>query len=177
MKSRRRMVITAKIILVSILLLACGNKTQSAESVKAEPEIKQNIVFIQQYTNYSDTYQNRGVFIDSKGNKIPFDLSEEDKKYADSKELLAYLEEFQYDPSDDSIGMKELRRYYDLLYKIDLDYKVKEESSGADQGRDVLYGVVYDKDHSSVMVLIEERGDWKVENTDPNAVKIREGLR
>lgn len=47
---------------------------------------------------------------------------------------------------------------YDLLYKIDLNYKLDEKSYGFDQGSDVLYGVIYNSNNSPEMILIDETG-------------------
>ena len=118
-----------------------------------------------------------GYYIDNEGNKITYDLSSEDMKYADSKEILSYLEKFQYDKSESKISQEDLQKYYDLLYKINLNYKLDEKSYGSDQGRDILYGVIYESNNSPKMVLIDEIGDWERKNTDNNAIKIKEGLR
>jgi len=169
--------IAASVMLISILISACGSKNAENKVGKVSKKIEQKIVFVQQFTNYSDTYINKGYFIDNEGNKVTYDLSSEDKKYADSKELLPYLEKLQYDKSESKINQEDLQKYYDLLYKIDLNYKLDEKSYGADQGSDSLYGVIYDSNNSHKMILIDETGDWEKKNTDSNAIKIKEGLR
>ena len=176
-KSSKRIIFIASIMLISILASACRNKNTENEEEKVNRKIEQKIVFVQQFTNYSDTYTNRGYFIDNEGNKVTYDLSSEDKKYASIKELLTYLEKLQYDKTENKISQKDLQKYYDLLYKIDLNYKLDEKSHGADQGSDILYGVIYDSNNSPKIVLIDETGDWVRKNTDSNAIKIKEGLR
>lgn len=64
-----------------------------------------------------------------------------------------------------------------MLYEIDLNYKVEEIPCGFDGGSDIFYGVRYDSNNKLIMVLINETGDWERNNTDKNAVKIKEGLR
>lgn len=176
-KVNTRIIVISSILLISILISACGNKKSENKSGKVSGKINQKIVFIQQFTNYSDTYINRGYFIDNEGNKVTYDLSFEDKKYANIKELLPYLEKLQYDKSESRINQKDLLKYYDLLYKIDHNYKLDEKSYGADQGSDAFYGVVYASNNSPNIVLIDETGDWVKKNTDSNAIKIKEGLR
>ncbi|RDU24202.1 hypothetical protein [Anaerosacchariphilus polymeriproducens] len=165
--------VIVNIIFISILFSSCSSKN-TANKVD---DIKQKIVFIQQYINYSDGYVNRGFFIDNKGNKVSYDLTSEDKKYNDIKEVLSYLENYQYNTSESSISQTDLLKYYNLIYKIDLNYKVEEKSFGADRGSDCLYGVRYASNNSAILVLINETGDWEKNNTDRNAVKIKEGLR
>jgi len=176
-KASKRIIFIASIILISILASACRNKNTENKVGKVSRKIEQKIVFVQQFTNFSDTYTNRGYFIDNEGNKVTYDLSSEDKKYADIKELLAYLEKLQYDKSESKISQEDLLKYYDLLYKIDPNYKLDEKSYGADKGSNALYGIVYDSNKSPKIVLIDETGDWVKKNTDSNAIKIKEGLR
>lgn len=176
-KSSKRIIFLVSIMLISILALGCTKENYENKEGQVTSKIEQKIIFIQQFINYSDTYTNRGYFIDNEGNKVTYDLSSEDKKYASAKELLTYLEKLQYDKTENKISQEDLQKYYDLLYKIDLNYKLYEKSYGADQGSDILYGVIYDTNKSPKIVLIDERGDWVRKNTDNNAIKIKEGLR
>lgn len=166
--------LVVNIILIAIIVSSCSsNKEKKVNKVE---DIKQKIVFIQQYTNFASNPTNKGYFIDNKGNKVSFDLESEAKEYANINKLFSYLEKMDYETPKPTISQNDLIKYYNLLYKIDLNYKVEEKSYGADQGSDKLYGVRYDSNNSETIILINETGDWVRNNTDKNAVKIKEGL-
>lgn len=173
--------LVVNIILIAIIVSSCSSnkekKVNILEDINKVEDIKQKIVFIQQYSNFAETPTNRGYFIDNKGNKVSFDLESEAKEYGDINKLFSYLEKMEYETPEPTISQNDLIKYYNLLYEIDLNYKVEEKSYGADQGSDKLYGVrYYDSNNSATMILINETGDWVRNNTDKNAVKINEGL-
>lgn len=108
---------------------------------------------------------------------MTYDLSNEDKKYGGVEELLTYLGTSEYSKSEKYISMDNLKKYYNWLYKIDLNYSLEEVSYGSDQGSDCLYGVQYDKDKNPIIILLDEKGDWESKNKDKYASKIVEKLR
>ena len=175
--------------LISIWFVVCINEHEKTAStpISDEPktandsmeteEITQKIVFVYQYTNWSDTYQNRGYYIDCAGNKVKYDVSTEAEKYADLPKLLSYLESQENVESEPCLDKNELSQYFDWLLNISLDYTLEEKSEGADRGSHCFYGIRYDKEGELIPILLAESGDWTRTNTDSYAVKIVEELR
>ena len=140
-------------------------------------KINQQIVFINIHVNWAWGYQNHGYYIDNKGNIIKFDLSKEDKKYADMSNLLEYLETQNNPTVSNTISTLELNKYYNYLNKINPNTKLIEGRGGADMGGNAIYGVTYNSDGKPNFILIDEVGDVKYKNPDPYAKKITYWLR
>ena len=145
--------------------------------LKPSYKIKQKIVFIHSNINYASGYQNHGYYIDGKGNMIKYDLSKEDKKYADINNLLEYLEKQDNPTINKTISASEMNKYYHHLCKINPDTKLIKHSKGADIGSSTIYGVTYSSNGKPNIITIYTSGDWEIENTDPYAKKIKDWLR
>lgn len=175
----KKNILTLVLLTLTILtiLVACGGSKSKSKTNTSDVRIKQKIVFIQQYTNYSDSYVNRGFFIDNKGNKVTYDLSSEDKKYGEAEDLLTYLETMEYSEVEEYLTIENLIKYYNWLYKINLNYSLEVVYFGFDQGTDCLYGVQYDKGKNPIIILLDEKGDRNSKNKDKYASKIVKKLR
>lgn len=159
--------------LLAIILIGNGFYNIGKRSSK----INQKIVFINTNINWAWGYQNYGYYIDGNGNMIKFDLSKEDKKYADILNLLEYLEKQNNPTISKTIDSYEMNKYYNYLYKINPNTKLIRRSTGADRGANTLYGVTYTSNGNPNIITIYSSGDWEVINPDPYAIKIKNWLR
>lgn len=140
-------------------------------------DIKQKVIFIQQYINFASGYQNNGYFIDNKGNVIEFDLSEEGQQYADPLRMVGYFEKQENPIIKKTFSQNEIDKYYGYLYKIDSNAELIKKSVGADMGANSIFGITYTRDGALRIITIDSTGDWEVKNTDKYAQKINNWLR
>lgn len=173
---------------VSMLIVGCGSRIENivstpiTDKLKTDnnsvdlKEITQKIVFVKQYTNWSDTYQNRGYYIDYLGNKVGYDVSTLTEQYADISNLVSYLEYQEDVKRETCLDENKLNQCFDWLQNIASNYTLTETSNGADQGSHCFYGIRYKEDGKMIPILLEESGDSTRINTDPYAVNIMEEL-
>lgn len=161
----------------TVLLCFITSITLSACNEKPHPDIKQKVVFIQQYINFASGYQNNGYYIDHNGNVIEYDLSEEGEQYTDLSKMIEYFEKQDNPIIRKTISQNEINRYYEYLYKIDSKTEPMRKSVGADMGADSIFGITYTKDGALEIITIDSTGDWEVRNTDQYAQKISKWLR
>ncbi len=178
-KKIRKIIFTLFLVAFSLTaLVQCkGTAKQEMKNVETENiEIDQKIVFMWDYVNFAWGYENHGSFVDNKGNKVGYELSDERWKESSREEELSYLESMEYGESDThgKIDMSELEEYYSYLYKIDPNAEVTEEYVADDAGQRTLYGIVYREENIPTFVLIRSEGDCIYVNTDPYAKKIAE---
>lgn len=162
---------------LSILLTitSCGKSEPSLSQENSQ--IKQKVVFIYQYTNYSDSYRNQGFYVDTYGNKVEYDLSEEEQSLAEIAELYDYLTNTYEAQGEEFLSESELLECYQTLQKVDIDYEVEKECVGCDMGSYRWYGVVEGEDKSITFILLSEKGDWETTNKDKNVETILKVLK
>ncbi len=156
--------------IVFIISLSGCNKSENNIDVE-NIEINQDIVFINQYSNYAWGYQCYGSFIDKNGNAYKFDFS--DDKISDDEKLEKMAEIMKTEnPASNIFDGQSMKYMYSLLYKIDKNAGFDEESVACDAGQNTLYGVVYNEDSSAEFIQIYSNGDWEIKPLDPNAKKL-----
>lgn len=162
-----------------ILFVGCRSRIENNKSDANSADIEKilhKIVFIMQDTNWSDTYQNRGYYIDDFGNKVQYDVSIEGEQYEDITDLVSYLESKEDVEREPCLNENQLNQCFDWLLNIPSDYTLDETSKGADQGSHCFYGIRYEEDGKMLPILLEESGDWVRTNTDSNAINIMDQL-
>lgn len=170
---KRKRFILGLLLIGMICLMGCGE--EPATQMK---QIDQKILFI--YRNYcfgERGGRNKGYFIDNRGRKVDFDLSDEGFEYAELDKVYEYL--LDIDNSRDVfmsvLSPEELQECYDCLYRINMEnslkVKVPEKNDMHFSG---WYGVIENGEESPQFVMLLERGTviWKRQNPDEYAESI-----
>ena len=151
------------LLLISLIFNGCGQK---------EPIVDQKIVLLCRYTNGSINL-NKGYYIDWKGNKVFFDLTNESGDYMKHKKLYEYLlTTFESVEKKPFLKEEELKKCYEYLYSVDLDAEIVEEFHANDFGFVAIYGVRLQEGQEPTFIQLGGTGDYILTNTDENAAKI-----
>ncbi len=174
MEKRRKKV---ALVFAAVLLLVALVRYVDLYPGIEKKGIDQRIIFIYNYVNFAEGYQNNGVFVDEKGNVVKYDLSDGDWERATFAEELAYLENMEYDESDVvmKLNMSELEKNFSYLYKVNPNARIKERFRfvhSYDAGQRSLYGVAYLEEEEPTFIMIRSQGDNNYENTNRYARKI-----
>lgn len=171
------------ILLISIMcIMGCGNsntKDSASESKIDEILINQKIVFLYHYSNYSDTIQERGFYIDAKGNKVEYDISEivsenrqQVKGFSDIYKIILEFAEGNQDAGEERLSAEEVSKGYKLLMEMGDDYNIEEKVTANDAGEKSWYGIIDDGENEPKFILLSGEGDYESINTHKNAQKI-----
>lgn len=151
------------------------NKTQSDDIT-----INQKIVFIYHYSNWSDTQMEKGFYIDAKGNKVEYDITEavyenrqQIRDFSDKYKIILEFAEGNEVAGEEFLSVEEVSKCYRLLTEISDDYEIKTKSAGsADMGSRCWYGVIDDGESEPKIILLTEEGDWESSNSHKNTQTI-----
>lgn len=171
------------ILLISIMcIMGCRNSnTKDSENDSKIDEIlmNQKIVFIYHYSNWSDTIQERGFYIDAKGNKVEYDISEivsenrqQVKGFSDIYKIILEFAEGNQDAGEERLSAEEVSKGYKLLMEMGNDYNIEEKVTANDAGEKSWYGIIDDGENEPKFILLSGEGDHERINTHKNAQKI-----
>lgn len=157
------------------LLIGCkGNSSEkeirSYEDVQVD--YSQKILFILSGTSYGNGYENKGYFVLGDGSKCFFDLSEEERKYANIENLYQYLSSHlsEYERMA-YLSSEEVKECIAYLYEVDEKSEIKEETAYFDGEQNDLYGVRFASETPEFVLLKGIGSLWK-ERPDENVGKI-----
>ncbi|MBR6537835.1 MAG: hypothetical protein IKT67_11625 [Lachnospiraceae bacterium] len=166
----------ASFCLLCFLLASCsGNdnekKINGQENLNVD--YSQTILFVLSDTSYANEYENKGYFVLGDGSKCFFDLSDEDRNYANIENLYQYLsshlsefERIEY------LSPEETVQCMDYLYEIEERSEIKKDTNYvADAGQSDLYGVRFVSDMPE-FVMLKGEGCQCWERSDENVEKI-----
>ena len=169
-----KMVILA--IFYGMGMIGCNEHTTDNELANIS-EIKQNILFINYYSNAAYDYIFKGAYIDIQGNVYAFDLS--DSEYRESTSNISlpdYLAAMDGNELIGTIDKDELLKYYNMLLKVNENAKKKAKPGACDMGTQVWECVLGNEDETMRTVLIYSTGDDESYSTDKYAKKIAKWL-
>lgn len=140
---------------------------------------EQKIVFICTMSQYSDYFELLGYFIDNKGDKYFFDVSDEFRKRPLGEHNKDNVYEYLCDHMEEyekTSFLQEDRLYdcYAYLNLIDKDAEMVGKYMLVDFGALRLYGIRLSESGEREFILLEETGDWRGYNSDEYAQRIVE---
>lgn len=157
-----------------LVLLNCSD----AETI---PPAGQEILFGVSYVNYAWGKQNRGFFINQKGqvytynNPAKWNFPQED---ASLSEVLMKENLSASQLKDTIISATEVKKFASVLYDIREDRFSPRTAKGADMGSTTYYAFRFDPDSKTYKpVLLALYGDFETQNLDLNAVEITNWLK
>ncbi len=169
------------IILAGLLFMlsgcgkTAGNEVEPESEQAAEPE--RSILFILNYTDSEDDFENKGYFIDSDGAKSYYDLSEKGESYADTDKIYQYLAAHisEYEP-EKFLSPEEVEQCREYLGNIDADAEPEHfngysSSFHFNNGDTVLYGIRTENDIPE-LVFIRGEGSERMIITEDNTRQI-----
>jgi len=155
------------IILLCLVLVGCGKDTYKLS--------EQDIVFVYRKLYYADVYENSGFFIDNQGKRYYFDLTADERGYAENEEVYEYLinnrDSFT---GEEFLSQEEIEEWYGYLCAISPDAEMKKETSMICGGSSIVFGVRTTQENDEEIILLEADGLWMERNLDENARKLVE---
>jgi len=136
-----------------------------------------DILFVSQYTNWAEGYQNNGYFIDVYGNVFQFDFSNDatiEQSTGGKSETLNYLLEIMLnnEPSY-KVDMSSLAKCSKYVEKIDKNATISSKHNAFDAGQETLYAVISNGNQEDFTLLkISSTGDYVEKLEDKNAIKL-----
>lgn len=169
------------------ILLLCGviignsivRKVNSNKEIMRMME-EQKIVFICTEAQFSDNFQLVGYFIDYRGDKYLFDITDKFSHNGlpityDNHMVYEYLRNHmnEYDKMP-FLNEKQIYKCYTYLNLVDKDAEMVRECVMVDFGGYYLRGVRLSDSGEREFILLEQSGDWEGYNSDEYAQKIVE---
>lgn len=171
-----------------ICIAGCGRLTvKDSENDSRADEIlmSQKIAFICHYSNYSEGVQQRGFYIEPKGKKVEYDISEivsdfwkdpgtrnQICGFPDIYKIVLKLAESSQEAGEECLSDKEVSKCYRLLMEMGDDYEIEEQWTACDAGDWSWYGVIDDGENEPKFILLSSEGDIERVNSNKKAQKI-----
>ena len=170
-------IFVALLLICIMCITACGDSTN--ENKSDEITINQKIVFLYHYSNWNDTHMEKGFYIDAKGNKVEYDITEkvnenrqQTRDFSDKYKIISELAESNQNTSEKFLSAEEVSKCFKMLIEMGDDYEIEEKSVANDAGDMSWYGIIDDGENEPKIILLSGQGDWERTNTHKNAQKI-----
>lgn len=163
-----------------------ANKDSSDSSKTEEIMMNQKIVFFRHYSSYSDFINESGFYVDVKGNKVEYDITETYHEL--SEQAIKRKQEFNYisviykiilelaessqNEGENYLSPEEVSKCYKLLVEMGDDYKINEKNFVMDEASTRWYGVIDDGENEPKIILLSGEGVSEISNSHKNAKKI-----
>lgn len=153
---------------------------QTTEVTNTIPEsAKDDIIFITDYSNYAEGYQESGTFIDGSGNVYAYDFNGEylPEYYLSENEGYEFIEKLRLikensEPTG-TCDISALSQMYNEALKIDPKAEYENEFAANDAGE--TYKYFYDSENDE-LILISGTGDTDITPTDKHAKTVSQYL-
>lgn len=169
------------------ILLLCGVMIGNSilRKVNRDKEMmrmmeEQKIVFICTLEQFSDDFRLIWYFIDYRGNKYLFDITDEFSRMRlpieyDNHMVYEYLYNHmdEYDKMP-CLNENQVYKCYNYLHLIKKDAEMIKECASVDFGMYYLYGIRPSESGEREFILLEQSGDWEGYNSDEYAQRIVE---
>lgn len=137
---------------------------------------EEDIIFVKQYKNWAEGFQNECYFVNAKGEIFWAYLWDEDEKYSQIEELLIYLNTYKETEPVGVIDKEQVEKYYQMYIDADKYAKIEEIPTANDAGQDTIYGIGYKEDGKSHVQTMYSWGDYEKINEDENAQMVASWL-
>lgn len=159
-------------VVMFIMVIMSGCAKQEEEKMVQIPA--DEIIFIKNYVNWADGYQDSGWFVDGAGNAYKFDFStgnydvkekESDEQFIDRLEaIMGQSEPFAV------ADMDVLRKIYSEGLKIDCNASYDEETAAFDAGQN---NYIFRNPENGKLIICFATGDVERQLKDIHAKKIK----